>query len=732
MIRPRIKYFRFFSCILLILVNFSCQKPKEAIHVLTISPNSESRMAIETKIKDFLQDRPYKFESTSNISALQRDTISEINLLVLDDLLLAQLDQYQINVLECYLEAGGTILGIGLNSLEINRYKSDLLHRFFGQDNTVKKPIVNKFGKGNFISIGNTSMIIETLDIVFSKIKKVDYASIKTSLTPPDHWFKIDTLHALMNEPIQMEVLPDSDLILIERQGAIKLYRNETGAVDEIARLQVITTQSNGLNGLAIAPDFENTGYIYFSYLSKEDPMHQRISRFTFSNDTLPLSSEKIVMEIPIVKENGWHGTNGLDFDSQGNLYISMGDFTLQTEDIAGYAQIDERPGNSAIDAQQTSANSNSYYGKILRIHPEPDGTYTIPKGNLYPELSDKTKPEIYIMGCRNPYRFSLDSHTNALYFGDVGPDALTESEKGPNGYDEVNVAIEGGFYGWPYGVADNKMYNDYDYATRKVGLPFKPENPVNTSPNNTGVQELPPSKTPMLWYPKSRLGTKFPYTGNGGVNIMVGPRYYANDFPESSEKFPSYFDGRLFIYDCVRNWIITLGLNETGTKIEHMAPFQYQHFFARPIDMKFGPDGTLYVLEYGNQGYHKNEDATIKRIRYVEGREKPETTQKAIPGSMASWKEMLPVDQRYQKGRELLLGETCLTCHRPNEKIIGPSFEEIAERYMNDKDAQDTLAKKIINGGTGNWTGNIIMPANIHLSEEEAQELSGYILSFK
>lgn len=689
-------------------------------------------MAIETKMKDVLQERSYQLESTSDIGTVQKDSLLDISLLVLDELSLEQLDQYQINVLQRYLEAGGAILGIGLNSLEINRYKSDLFHRYFTRENSVKKPVVNKLGNGNFISISNLSMLNGALDIAFAKMKKVDYTSVKTSLTPPDHWFKIDTLHTSMNEPIQMEVLPASDVIFIERHGAIKLYRNGTGAVEEIAILPVISTQSNGLNGMAIAPDFENTGHIYFSYLSKEDPMHQRISRFTFSNDTLSLSSEKIVMKIPIVKENGWHGTNGLDFDSQGNLYISLGDFTLQSKDIAGYAQIDERPGNSAIDAQRTSANTNSYYGKILRIHPEPEGTYTIPKGNLYPEPSDKTKPEIYVMGCRNPYRFSLDSHTNTLYFGDVGPDALTESEKGPNGYDELNVATKGGFYGWPYSVADNKMYNNYDYGTKKVGLPFKPENPINTSPNNTGLKELLPSKIPMFWYPKGRLGTKFPYTGNGGVNIMVGPKYYVKDFPESSEKFPSYFDGRLFIYDCVRNWIITLGLDETGTKIEHMAPFQHQHFFARPIDMKFGPDGTLYVLEYGNQGYHENEDATIKRIRYIEGREKPKTTQKAIQGSLASWKEMLPVDQRHQKGRKLLLGETCLTCHRPNEKIIGPSFEQIAERYANDKNAQDTLAKKIINGGVGNWSGNIIMPANIHLSEEEAGALSGYILSFK
>jgi len=535
-----------------------------------------------------------------------------------------------------------------------------------------------------------------------------------------------------MNEPLELEVLSNGDIVFIERHGAVKLFRNQTGTVYEMAKLPVISTQSNGLNGMAIAPDFETTGYIYFSYLPQADSTHQRISRFKVSDRKIDMSSEKIVMKIPIIPGNGWHGTNSLNFDSKGNLYISLGDFTLQSADIAGYSQIDERPGKVAHDAQRTSANTNSHYGKILRIHPEPDGTYSIPKGNLYPQPSDKTIPEIFVMGCRNPYRFSLDPHTDVLYFGDVGPDALTDGEKGSQGYDEVNIVKEAGFYGWPYAVADNKMYHDYDYATKKVGEPFDPDRPVNESPYNTGLVNLPPSKLPALWYPKGRVGDIFPYTGSGGINIMVGPRYYADDFANSSNKFPNYFDGRLFVYDWVRNWIITLALDESGTRIKNMAPFLQEYIFAGPIDMKFGVDGTLYLLEYGNQGFHANEDATIKRIRYVEGRKKPKATDKVIPGSIASWKKMLPIDQRHQKGRELLLGESCLTCHRPEEKIIGPSFQQIAERYAKDKNAQDFLAKKIINGGTGNWSGNIIMPANSHLSGEEAKALSGYILSFK
>ncbi|SDL60155.1 PQQ-dependent sugar dehydrogenase [Kriegella aquimaris] len=731
MIRKRITYLLFFSYIIIILVNFSCQKSKEEIHILTISPNV-SKIALEADIMTVFNDRPYKLETTSELAIIQEDSISEMDVLILDGLSLDQFDPRRINIIERYLEAGGTILGIGLSTSEINRYKSDLLYSCFGHGSSVKQPIVKKFGRGSFISVANPSMVIAAMDIALAKIKKVDYTSIKTPVAPPDHWFEIDTLHVSMDEPLEMEVLSNGDVVFIERRGAINMFNKHTGTVDRIAQLPVISSQSNGLNGMAIAPDFKTTGYIYFSYLSRADSTHQRISRFKITDRKLEMSSEIIVMKIPLVKENGWHGTNALGFDTKGNLYISMGDFTLQSADIAGYAQIDERPENVATDAQRTSANTNSYFGKILRIHPEPDGTYSIPKGNLYPESLDRTKPEIFIMGCRNPYRFSLDPHTDALYFGDVGPDALTEGEKGPQGYDEVNIAKEAGFYGWPYAVADNKMYNDYDYDTKKVGEPFDPERPVNKSPNNTGLEELPPIKKPVLWYPKGKASTVFPYTGSGGIQIMVGPRYYTSDYPESSDKFPRYYDKRLFIFDWVRNWVMSIDLDESGTQVKNMVPFLPEHFYNKVIDMKFGTDGSLYLLEYGSQSYSANENASIKRIRYVEGKQQPNSGNTKLRESVALWKERLPVQPKFEKGRQLLLGETCLTCHRPDEKIIGPSFDQIAERYAKDNNALDSLAKRIINGGTGNWSGNIIMPANAHLSEEEARALAGYILSFK
>ncbi|MBK8504830.1 MAG: PQQ-dependent sugar dehydrogenase [Saprospiraceae bacterium] len=226
-------------------------------------------------------------------------------------------------------------------------------------------------------------------------------------------------------------------------------------------------------------------------------------------------------------------------------------------------------------------------------------------------------------MGCRNPYRFYIDNRTDVLYFGDVGPDAWDDGVKGPRGFDEVNMAKTAGFYGWPYFVADNKAYKDYNYATGVVGSDFNPLQAMNDSPNNTGIKRLPVPQKPAIWYHKG-LSEDFPYMGSGGMNIMVGPKYYADDYPPSPTKFPTYFNDRLFIYDWVRNWILTIQIDDTETDVVQIEPFLPTHSFNKIMDMKFGQDGSLYLLEYGRKGFQANEDAALRRIRYSAGRKRP------------------------------------------------------------------------------------------------------------
>ena len=141
-----------------------------------------------------------------------------------------------------------------------------------------------------------------------------------------------------------------------------------------------------------------------------------------------------------------------------------------------------------------------------MRIKPEVDGTYSIPEGNLFPEGTPKTRPEIYVMGCRNPFRISIDERTGYLYWGDVGPDAGEDGElRGPKGLDEFNQAKHPGYWGWPYSRGNNQTYYDYDFVKEESGPRFDAENLINDSPNNTGMRELPPAQPSMIWYSYDR-----------------------------------------------------------------------------------------------------------------------------------------------------------------------------------------------------------------------------------
>lgn len=81
--------------------------------------------------------------------------------------------------------------------------------------------------------------------------------------------------------------------------------------------------------------------------------------------------------------------------------------------------------------------------------------------------------------------------------------------------------------------------------------------------------------------------------------------------------------------------------------------------------------------------------------------------------------------------GKSLIEGADCLSCHSTANKMVGPSYREIAAKYENTPENMQMLADKIINGGVGQW-GNIPMNAHPNLSEEHALKMVEYILTQK
>ncbi|MEL6654601.1 MAG: PQQ-dependent sugar dehydrogenase, partial [Bacteroidota bacterium] len=399
----------------------------------------------------------------------------------------------------------------------------------------------------------------------------------------------------------------------IERHGAMKRYDVEMDSVLLVAQLEVFDKLEDGLLGMALDPDFESNNWLYLYYSPPGDDPVQHLSRFTYQDDQLDLASEKILLKVPVQRDECCHSAGSIEFGPDGNLFLSLGDNTSPR--ATGFAPIDEIEGRSPWDAQKSSANTQDLRGKILRIHPEDDGTYTIPKGNLFADEAEG-RPEIYVMGCRNPYRIHVDPHTGFLYWGDVGPDAGDPDEAfGPAGHDEINQARAAGNFGWPYFIGNNKAYIEYDYKDSVSLASFDPLKPINNSPNNTGANQLPEAQPAFIWYPYSK-STEFPLLGEGGRNAMAGPVFYFNDFPETNKRFPEYYDGKFFAYDWMRGWIMAVTMDEKGDLVR-MERFLPSMSFNNIVDISMGPDGDMYLLEYGTNWFAENQDA---RLVWVKG----------------------------------------------------------------------------------------------------------------
>jgi glucose/arabinose dehydrogenase len=419
-------------------------------------------------------------------------------------------------------------------------------------------------------------------------------------------------------DPMQLDVAPNGRVFYVERGGAVKVWSPLTSSTTTIGNIAVTTLFEDGLLGLALDPNFASNQWLYLFY-SAVDANEQRVSRFTLVGNQLDLGSEKIMLRIPVQRTNCCHAAGSLDFGPDGTLYIATGDNTNPFESD-GFAPIDERAGRSDWDAQKSSANTNDLRGKILRIKPEPDGTYSIPAGNLFPANGSQGRPEIFVMGNRNPFRISVDSETGWLYWGEVGPDANGASPtRGPMGHDEFNQARGPGNYGWPYFVANNQPYNDYNFATGTSGPLFNPAAPINNSPNNTGAQQLPAAKGAWIWYPYAG-STTFPELGAGGRTAMAGPVYHYNPQTALPNALPGYYDDTLFIYEWSRNWIKEVKIDQSGNVLK-INPFLPNLTFQRPMDMKIGPDGVMYMIEWGSGFGGGNSDSQLIRIDYVKPR---------------------------------------------------------------------------------------------------------------
>ncbi|SDZ24593.1 PKD domain-containing protein [Micromonospora pattaloongensis] len=441
---------------------------------------------------------------------------------------------------------------------------------------------------------------------------------------------------AEVGEPMSLAILPDRSVLHTARNGTVR-RTDVNGTTSVIGTLSVYSHDEEGLQGVGVDPNFASNRQIYLYYApplstpAGDAPASggnwatwqgvNRLARFTLNADfTLNMGSQVTVLDVPADRGMCCHVGGDIDFDAAGNLYLSTGDDT-NPFDSAGYAPLDERTDrNPAYDAQRSAGNTNDLRGKILRIKVNANGSYSVPSGNLFAPGTPNTRPEIYAMGFRNPFRMSVDRGTGAVYVGDYGPDAgTTDPNRGPSGQVEFNRITSPGNYGWPYCTGTNtssETYNEYTFPSGPSAAKYNcTGGPTNNSFRNTGQGTLPPARPAWIRY-AGDAGSPSEF-GGGSESPMAGPVYRYNAALNSPVKFPQGFDGQFFATEFGRGWIKPIHVNSDGTR---GAIESFPWVGKQVMDSAFGPDGAYYVLDYGTGYFNGDANSALYRFEYIGG----------------------------------------------------------------------------------------------------------------
>ncbi len=208
-------------------------------------------------------------------------------------------------------------------------------------------------------------------------------------------------------------------LFIVEQAGKILIWEKKrlqsTPFLDISDRITFGGEQ--GLLGVAFHPQFPKNGRMFVNYSRKNDGATV-ISEFQTSGALNQVTSkERIILVIPQPYSN--HNGGMIAFGPGGFLYIATGD------------------GGAGGDPGNRGQNQKELLGKILRIDIDQDAPYAIPKTN--PFSARQHGQEIFAWGLRNPWRFSFDKDTGALWAADVGQ----------NQWEEINQVKIGKNYGW-------------------------------------------------------------------------------------------------------------------------------------------------------------------------------------------------------------------------------------------------------------------------------------------
>jgi glucose/arabinose dehydrogenase len=230
--------------------------------------------------------------------------------------------------------------------------------------------------------------------------------------------FRLETMVEGLAIPWSLAFLPDGALLITERSGALRVFREGELLPPVKGTPKVWKHGQGGLLEVALHPDYKDNGWIYIGLTSsggerdgKAQGMTKVVRGRLQDNQWI---DEELIFEVPFE----WHRSAGVHFGTRfvfkdGYLFFGIGD-------------------RGAMEMAQDLSRPN---GKIHRIHD--DGR--VPKDNPF-RAESNAYPTIWAYGNRNPQGLDLHPQTGAIW----------ESEHGPRGGDEINIIEVGNNYGWP------------------------------------------------------------------------------------------------------------------------------------------------------------------------------------------------------------------------------------------------------------------------------------------
>jgi hypothetical protein len=511
--------------------------------------------------------------------------------------------------------------------------------------------------------------------------------------------FRRTVLIADANQPIGIDVAKDGKVYWTEMgqagtaagqynsTGAIMMH-DQKGAPGNKTTVVTINTRADhgnsedGVLGFSLQPGFDlsdpNKRHVFAYYSPRPGagddwplsatPARQvvgynQISRWTLTEDgksAVP-DSERVILRVPKAKIGGspsgfpggptdsgpGHvGGAGLDFDSAGNLYLGVGDdVSPNANGHSGYAPMDYRSAER-WDARKTSANTADLRGKVLRIKPtlapiasdSPPGmgsTYTIPEGNLFPVGMEKTRPEIFAMGFRQPFTLHTDAkNVGIIGVGEYCHDGSSDrAQRSPAGTCEWNLLDGASNQGWPFCVGDQSLANtmwrwnyanqtptgqQYDCSLDQIpsDINYAPEGQTPNPATFQGLDMIPKPVPATIWKKYTNTGNQglpslmdFGDLTAGGMQPLAGPIFRYNGATAGSGGFPAYYDGSWFINNRGANdgWWKEVRMREDNNKmlrVHNWLPYNNAgpanaQFNSLVIGTQFGDDGALYMARY-------------------------------------------------------------------------------------------------------------------------------------